>query len=64
MLKNYDELKAAMATHFSSMKHAELHKTELRFVKREKTEKLTELSNRIRHLSGLAYPTIDAKFRT
>jgi hypothetical protein len=52
-----------MATRFSAMKHDEIHKTELRFVKREKSEKLTELANRIRHLSGLAYPTIDAKFR-
>ena len=52
-----------MATRFSATNHAELYKAELRFVRRERNEKLTELANRIRHLSCVAYPTVDVKFR-
>ena len=60
---NYNELKTAMATRFSATNHAELYKAELRFMRRKRNEKLTELSNRIRHLSCVAYPTVDVKFR-
>ena len=42
--------------------YAKPHKTELRFVKREKNEKLTKFENRIRHSSALVYPTINAEF--
>ena len=61
--ENYNELKAAMATRFSAANHAELFKAELRFVRRERNEKLTQLANRIRHLSCVAYPTVDVNFR-
>ena len=60
---NYEELKAAMATRFGRTKHTELYKAELRFVKRGKNEKLTELANRIRHLACEAYPIVDVTFR-
>ena len=40
MNEDYDKLKAAMATRFSELKHPELHKTELRLVKRGNNEKL------------------------
>ena len=52
-----------MATRFSAANHAELFKAELRFVRRERNEKLTQLANRIRHLSCVAYPNVDVKFR-
>ena len=60
---SYDDLKAAMATRFAVTNHAELHKAELRFVRRGRNEKLTELANRIRHLGCVAYPTVDVQFR-
>ena len=61
--EDYELLKNAMSVRFSSSKQTDLHKTELRLVKRHSGEKLTELANRIRHLASLAYPMIDAEFR-
>lgn len=53
---NYDNLKAALREKFVPQERVELHKAEFRARRREKDEKLPDLSGSIRRLVRRAYP--------
>ena len=53
---NYNDLKAALWIKFVPQERVELHKAEFRARRREKDEKLSDLSSSLRRLARKAYP--------
>ena len=53
---NYNDLKAALRLKFVPQERVELHKAEFRARRREKDEKLSDLSSSLRSLARKAYP--------